>query len=112
LSSDDEWQRLAQSAREGGNGGAQFGDDADDEPNSDDLVDVEQPFLTALGIDGDWTPDRLAPPVDEQRLKAFLRGELSGEQEEEIIGLMARYRCWHHAWQRLKRLEMLGDETS
>lgn len=55
-----------------------------------------------LGIDEtDFAPDELAPPVDESRLQDFVRRTLPPREREELRQLVASFRPWREAWQRL-----------
>jgi len=50
-----------------------------------------------------FVTEELAPPVDEQRLRAFIREELATEDRDEIITLIASFRSWYSAWGELLR---------
>lgn len=58
-----------------------------------------------LGIELDFAPDELAPPVDEEQLRRFVRKQLPRDEETEVCQLVAAYRPWFDAWCRLVRTE-------
>jgi hypothetical protein len=83
--------------------------DSDDKPNGtdgdrdDDLVPdaelagLDRPLHEVLGIELRFAPEHLAPPVDEERLKAFIRNELSADDRDETIDMIASFRSWYQA---------------
>jgi hypothetical protein len=81
---------------------AECSEELDDELDDAD-VDVSRPLLEGLGLDVDWAPEELAPEVDDRRIEAFHRGELSGEQLDTLIHLLARFRSWHTRSQEIHR---------
>ncbi len=64
----------------------------------------------ALGVDRNYAPDELAPPIDVEKLRAFIARTLAEEEREEILGLIATFFSWHEAWAALRRQTF--DETA
>lgn len=76
--------------------------DADAHPD-DSGTDAEskvpdQHIYEVLGIELRFAPEHLAPPVDEQRLKAFIDDELSPDDRNETIDLIASFQSWYKAF--------------
>jgi hypothetical protein len=70
----------------------------DDEPLTDaDLADLDRPLHEVLGIELNFAPEHLAPPIDERKLLAFIRQELHGDEREEVIGLVSSFQSWYEA---------------
>jgi hypothetical protein len=71
-------------------------------PSTDETVtdfeDLRRSLLDELGIESDFGPDELAPPVDEARLLAFVRDELPAGERDEVIALIAGFRPWLRGW--------------
>jgi hypothetical protein len=57
--------------------------------------DVERPLLEVFGLANHYLPDKLAPPVDREKLTRYLREELSPDELKEVCRLIASFRCWH-----------------
>jgi hypothetical protein len=77
-----------------------------DEPLSDEeKADVRRPFFEAFGIEPKFAADEDAPRVDERRLAAFVRDELSRAEWDEVWRQVTTYRSWFEAWRRLMRHE-------
>jgi hypothetical protein len=80
---------------------------SEDEPFSEEArVDVNRPFLEELGLELKFAPEEFAPPIDEPRLIAFVRGKASREEWHAVWGLISAYRSWFDAWRKLMRLEV------
>jgi hypothetical protein len=58
-----------------------------------------------LGIEIDFAPDELAPPVDRDRLRSFVRKEAAEEIVVEVCHLIGSYRSWYEAWRETLRAE-------
>ncbi len=92
-------------------------DDPDDsDPVGDDdflaeqLADLDRPLHEVLGIEPNFAPDDLAPPVTAERLLAFVRDELSPDEREEVLTLIASFRPWLRGWAvALRRRRQDGD---
>lgn len=76
---------------------------AEPEPDADELLESERPLAEILGIELHFAPEDLAPPVDEQRLGAFVRQELTGDDRDEILDLIAGFRSWYDALGKILR---------
>jgi hypothetical protein len=63
-----------------------------------DLEDLRRTLLDELGVESDFGPDELAPPVNEARLLAFVREELPLGERDEVIALIAGFRPWLRGW--------------
>jgi hypothetical protein len=71
---------------------------ADDERLSDEeIARLDRPLHEILGIEIDYQSEDLAPPIDEQRLLAFVRRQLSLRDRAEVIHLVASFRSWSDA---------------
>ena len=68
-----------------------------------DMARGERPLFETLGLDTGYAPDEEAPPIDRQRIAKFVRRELSPDDQDEVVRLIARYRPWHDAWAELVR---------
>jgi|SRR5579863_10007725 len=69
------------------------------QPLSDaELAEHDRPIYELLGIELRFAPEHLAPPVDEERLKAFVRKELSADDRSETIDLIATFQSWYKAF--------------
>ena len=83
------------------------GDDADacDEPplTEEELLQLDQPLHGLLGIEPEYASEDLAPPIDRNRLLAFVRNKLSPAERDEIADMIASYRSWHDALRDLLR---------
>ncbi|HLJ12784.1 MAG TPA: hypothetical protein VKU82_16425 [Planctomycetaceae bacterium] len=66
----------------------------------------DRPLHEILGIEVNYAADEESPPIDEQRLLAFVRNRLSPEEHLEVIHLMAKYRPWLRAWNEMLRREL------
>jgi hypothetical protein len=73
-------------------------DPIDHDPLDEELKDLDRPLHEILGIEPNFAPDDLSPPVDEVRLVAFVREQLPPDEREEILGLIASFRPWLRAW--------------
>jgi hypothetical protein len=62
-----------------------------------------------LGLKLKFLPDQLAPPVDEQRLRSFLRHELSRDEAREVLSLTLKFRTWREALARAVRDRSVSD---
>jgi hypothetical protein len=82
-------------------------DDETDEPVSDGVEegDLDRPLLDILGVVPEFAPDHLSPPVDERRLLAFIRNEVSPDDRSEIFELVTSFRPWFSSWRLLMRRE-------
>lgn len=56
------------------------------------------------GLSFDFSPDDSSPPVDEDRLLAFIQRKLCASDAQEVSRLIATSRAWQAAWERLTRL--------
>jgi len=65
----------------------------------------DRPLNEILGVDIQYAADDLAPPVDERRLLAFLRGHLPPLERREVTDMIASFRSWHDALKDLLRRE-------
>jgi hypothetical protein len=63
-----------------------------------DFDELRRSLLEELGVESDFGPDELAPPIDEARLLAFVRGELPPGERDEVIALIAGFRSWLRGW--------------
>ena len=72
-------------------------DPDDDPPTEEEMAEFDRPLHEVLGIEMNFAPDYLAPPIDEQRLIAFVRAELFGDDRDEIIDLISSFRSWYDA---------------
>ena len=68
-----------------------------------EALGLDRPLHEILGIELNFVTEELAPPVDERRLRAFIREELATEDRDEIITLIASFRSWYSAWGELLR---------
>ena len=72
--------------------------DPDDDPvTEEEMAELDRSLHEVLGIEMHFAPEHLAPPIDEQRLIAFVRNELSVDDRDEIIDMIASFRSWHEA---------------
>ena len=70
----------------------------DDEPiSAEELARLDRPLQEVFGIKVHFLPEDLAPPVDEQRLVAFVRHELSDDDRVEILDMISSFRSWNDA---------------
>jgi hypothetical protein len=69
----------------------------------DELPELERPLNEVLGIPVNYLPESQAPPIDEGRLRAYLRRELLPEDRDEVIRLVASFRSWNDALRDLLR---------
>ncbi|MGE5194817.1 MAG: hypothetical protein ACM3U2_20185 [Deltaproteobacteria bacterium] len=85
-------------------------DPTDDDPISpEEMAELDRPLHEILGIEPNFAPDDLAPPVDEERLLAFVREQLPAEEREEIICLIASFRPWVRGWAEAMRRSIEED---
>lgn len=56
-----------------------------------------------LGIGPRYAPDEQSPPVDEVRLRAFVRQTCPADERDLICRWIARFRPWHQAWAQILR---------
>ena len=81
----------------------------------EDMVDendwelAARSLLEELGIEVNYAPDHLAPPINGERLRALVRRELSHDEVLELCQLIATYRSWHAAWVEIVREEPQSD---
>jgi hypothetical protein len=68
----------------------------DEAPEADEDR-LDRPFFEVLGLDADWASEESAPPVDGHLVAKAVLGELSGEELDQVLRRMARYRCWFDA---------------
>lgn len=70
-----------------------------------DLTDEEvlqsDSLAEALGIEIDYAPDDMAPPVDDGLIRAYVRQELDEDRAFEAVQMIASFRTWHTAWGRV-----------
>lgn len=78
------------------------------DPSSDEAF-LDRPLEEVLGLKLKFLPDQLAPPVDEQRLRAFLRHELPRDEAREVLSFTLRFRTWHEALARAVRERSASD---
>jgi hypothetical protein len=83
---------------------------ADAEPMSEEeMIGLDRPLYEVLGINPNFAPDHLAPPVDRVRLLAFVRNQLSPEQRDEVLALIASFRPWLQGWADAMRCKTAED---
>jgi len=71
---------------------------SDENVNPDpQCTDWERPLSELFGVKMRFAPDDLAPPIDNDRLGKFIRGELSREDAEEVCHLVGSFRAWYDA---------------
>lgn len=63
-----------------------------------------------LGVEVHYLPDNEAPPIDEARLLALIRHELSPIPKAETIHFVSTYRCWAKAWAEIARREAFNKK--
>ncbi|MFN4261391.1 MAG: hypothetical protein ACK4RK_19060 [Gemmataceae bacterium] len=61
-----------------------------------DKNDEYQPLLESLGIRPAFVADT-GPPVDTEKLRQFLRGELTPLARQEVAACIAGFRDWYRA---------------
>jgi hypothetical protein len=84
----------------------------DDEPMSDEeMTELDRPLHEVLGINPNFAPDHLAPPVDRDRLLAFTRNQLPPEQRDEVLALIASFRPWLQGWADAMRRKMAEERN-
>jgi hypothetical protein len=66
-------------------------------------ADAGRPLRELFGLTDRYLPDRLAPPVDREKLIRYVRGELSASELKEVHWLLAAFRSWHDACATLLR---------
>lgn len=70
-----------------------------DLPRDDSALPPEERSLPeALGTEIQYAPEDLAPPVDRDRLRAFVRRKLNPGERKQVLGLIGMFRSWHLAW--------------
>ena len=79
-----------------------------DKPIGDDAgqLPVDWPLPELFGIEVRYAPDEFAPPVDLEKLRKYVRDELSAVETEEVCHLIASFRCWHEACTDLYKQEL------
>jgi hypothetical protein len=73
----------------------------EDDLSDDEIAELDRPLLDVLGIEQNFAPDDLAPPVNERRLTAFVRDELAADQRTEVWELINSFQSWFQAWRAL-----------
>jgi hypothetical protein len=73
-------------------------------------ADANRPFSETLGIEATFASEEFALTVDEQRLTAFVRDEVSQEEWHAVWHLVTTYRSWYDAWRRLMQNEARSNE--
>lgn len=76
-------------------------DKVDDGGSSPEEAELERPLREVLGYESGFAPDDLAPPVDEGRLRRFLRDEGSPDEMLEVAHLVMTFRAWSEAARRV-----------
>lgn len=71
--------------------------------SADERAQLERPLPELLGVEPDYAPEELAPPVDVALLRRFDRRELPAAESQMVAQLIASYRSWHAAWGELLR---------
>lgn len=64
----------------------------------------ENPPDFDAGISLEAPGDAAAPPVDEFRILAFIQRQLCAEDAQEVARLIAMFKPWKEAWEKLSRL--------
>jgi hypothetical protein len=59
---------------------------------------VDQPFEEVFGFKIKFAPDALAPPVDDERIRRYIRKQLPEIERIQVRNLIADYRSWFTAW--------------
>jgi hypothetical protein len=69
----------------------------------EELDQLDTPLHELLAIDPEFASEDLAPPIDRNRILAFVRNKLSPDERDEIADMIASYRSWHEALRDLLR---------
>jgi len=77
--------------------------------SEEERADLDRPLHEIFGAKQNYAPDEESPPVDEGRLLALCRNQVSMEEREDLIGLIATYRPWLRAWSKAMARTVMED---
>ena len=75
-------------------------EDDESEPANEEEREARrrQLWLKTLGVSPpEWEDEALAPPVDRELVRAFVRRTLTESQDRHVDDLISRYRSWSRA---------------
>ena len=81
-------------------------------PEGEENSRRERSLEEVLGIPREYAPEELAPPIQRDKLKAFIARTLVGGEREEILAMIATFQSWHDAWIALRRETFEGPQEN